>query len=153
MTKRRLLFTLLLSMFGAAAHAAPFNAAPWQEDYQQLRDHISVAYANLLTQQQRGLDLHALDARTRARLATARSERDALWALASFVGAFADGHFHLDVDESRPAYPVRFDYDGTGVRLKRAPPACTLEVGDEVTMLDVRQLRGGDHPLRSMKAW
>ncbi len=87
----------------------------------QLRDHISSAYANLLA---RGIDLHALDVRTQARLAAARSDGEARWALAAFVGAFGDGHFRLLVDEEHPSYPFRLERDGAHVRLKRAPPGC-----------------------------
>src|SRR5687768_845690 len=85
------LATLCVAVTASAAE--PFDVKPWLEDYQQLRAHMAVAYANLDDVVASGrVDLLKLDRETTAALRRARSELEAVRALMTFVGAFQDGH-------------------------------------------------------------
>lgn len=73
-----------------------FDREGWRGDYHELRRQTSLAYANLEYTLDNGLlDPVALDSATEARLATARSSREARRAIADFAEAFGDGHFRV----------------------------------------------------------
>ena len=74
-----------------------FERAHWHADYRQLRAHLEGAYANLLwARDAGGVDLVALDARTRRALDEASTDRQARAAIAEFLAAFHDGHLRID---------------------------------------------------------
>lgn len=84
-----------------AGDGGHYRPAPWLEDLDALQAHMGSVYANLeWIVEHRGLDLPALDRRTRAAIRTAGSERAAHGALEEFVAAFDDPHF--GVERRRP---------------------------------------------------
>lgn len=86
-----------LLALGAAQPAAAqgFDRARWVADYDQLKDSITRRSPNLEWAAERGVDLPALDARARARLAAAGDDAAARVALERFVRSFGDGHMEL----------------------------------------------------------
>lgn len=73
-----------------------FDRDEWIADYEQLREHVVVHYANLLwIIDERGLDPVALDRRTMQRLHDADTDREARAAIVAFTDAFDDGHFRV----------------------------------------------------------
>ncbi len=95
---RVLVALLLVTLAAVTLRRLSFDPAPWQEDYRLLREHLTATYANLeWAVDGRGLDLAALDAATRDRLARCRSNIECAWALADFLAAFDDGHLRLDL--------------------------------------------------------
>jgi hypothetical protein len=75
---------------------ASFDRDAWIADYEQLRGHVAVHYANLLwVVDERGLDPVALDRQTMQRLHDADTDREARAAIVGFVDAFDDGHFRV----------------------------------------------------------
>lgn len=73
-----------------------FDREHWQADYVQLREHLGATYANLLwAREEGGLDLVALDRRTREALDDAGTDRQARAAIADFLAAFDDGHLRI----------------------------------------------------------
>lgn len=73
-----------------------FDREQWQADYVQLREHLGQAYANLLwARDQGGVDLVALDERTRRALDEASTDRQARAVIAEFLAAFEDGHLRI----------------------------------------------------------
>src|SRR5688500_7133475 len=102
--KRRLLaalFPLALLALGVLAYGRlTFDREAWLADYAILKTHLGEAYANLdWMRERRGIDTRALDRRTLAELAAARSNRQARRAIEGFAGAFDDPHLAVD----RPA--------------------------------------------------
>ncbi|MCA9706952.1 MAG: hypothetical protein KDK70_13950 [Myxococcales bacterium] len=98
---RRLLRLAQLVALGALAwvvwERVTFERAHWHADYRQLRAHLEGAYANLLwARDAGGVDLVALDARTRRALDEASTDRQARAAIAEFLAAFHDGHLRID---------------------------------------------------------
>jgi hypothetical protein len=74
-----------------------YRPEPWLEDLDALEAHMGTAYANLeWIVERRGLDLAALDRRTRGSIRAAGSGRDAHAALEDFVAAFEDPHFGIE---------------------------------------------------------
>jgi len=76
------------------ALAEPFERATWQQDYAFLRARLEESYANLawFASPQGGVDLPALDRRTRRLLNAAKDTADAKAALLGFIAGFHDGH-------------------------------------------------------------
>jgi hypothetical protein len=73
-----------------------FDRDEWIADYEQLRAHVAVHYANLTwVVDSRGLDPVALDRETMQRLRDADTDREARAAIVAFVEAFDDGHFRV----------------------------------------------------------
>jgi len=90
----------------AAATKPAFDRAGWRDDYALLKAALQQSYANLawFASPQGGVDLPALDRRTKRLLDLADDDADARAALLAFVAAFHDGHFSpLPVRE--PALP------------------------------------------------
>lgn len=84
----------LLAAAGAGRGAV--DRAAWSADYARIKAGMARHYANLdWVRDHRGLDLAALDRRTRARLDAASSDIAARLALADFVAAFRDPHLEL----------------------------------------------------------
>ncbi len=81
--------------FAAAAAKAGFDRDAWRGDYALLKEALERSYANLawFASPQGGVDLPALDRRTRRLLDLADDEADARAALLAFVAGFHDGHF------------------------------------------------------------
>lgn len=75
--------------------AAAFDRGPWLADLHALRDALTRDYANLEWAVERGMNLPAVEARARARLAVATNDQEARAALELFVRAFGDGHLKL----------------------------------------------------------
>lgn len=84
----------LLLLATPAAPAAAFDAAAWQADFDALEHALEARYPNLawLGSPRGGVDLVALDRRTRAALAAARTDAQAEAAITGFVDALHDGH-------------------------------------------------------------
>lgn len=131
----------------AVAAPAPtaFDPTPWLEDHAQLRDALTVGYANLQwTIEAHRIDPVELDRRIVAGLKGSRSDRDALWQLLEFVAAFRDGHLRLDVRGHPvygdvPRYPIRLESrDDRAVIRAIDAPGCALLAGDEVTAVQGR---------------
>ncbi len=95
----------LLLLLAGCAPATPAEREAWQEDFDQMVDHLSAAHANLQwIHDERGLDTHTLYLETRAALGEARSRRAARKVVSRFVAAFEDPHFHTEKgDGRRPA--------------------------------------------------
>jgi len=94
MSKRQLVVSSLV-VAAAAALAVPrltFDRTAWLADLDALEVHLARAYANLDDAPRRGLDLAALDRRTREALARAGTDREARAAITSFLEAFRDPH-------------------------------------------------------------
>ncbi len=74
--------------------ARAFERDPWLQDYAQLKARLEQSYANLawFASPQGGVDLPALDRRTKRSLLAAENEEDAKAALLSFIAGFHDGH-------------------------------------------------------------
>jgi hypothetical protein len=141
----RLFLLAALAAAMAASAAAPFNPKPWLEDYQQLRAHMAVAYANLDDLVASGqVDPVKLDRETTAALKRSRSELEAVRALLTFVGAFQDGHLRVvpgnhPLFQTGPRYDVRFAVDAERVVLLAPLPApCALRPGDSVERVNGR---------------
>ncbi len=85
---------LLPAVLFAPASAATFNRQAWQEDYAFLKTALEQRYANLawFAAPQSGVNLPALDQRTRRLLTTAEDDDMARAALTAFIGGFHDGH-------------------------------------------------------------
>jgi len=86
---------LALALFGGARAQGAFSPAPWLQDLDQLRDAMTTGYSNLEWQAQRGLDLPALYARARQRIAAAHDDYEARRAIERFLTAFGDGHLEV----------------------------------------------------------
>ena len=79
------------------ADRAGYDPRPWLQDLDALEQHMGVAYANLeWVVEHRGLELPALDRRTRQAIERAGSRRGARKAMASFVEAFDDPHLRIE---------------------------------------------------------
>jgi hypothetical protein len=97
---RRALQAACLSV-GAASSAyaqrpaTPFDRGAWRDDYAFLKKVLEQRYSNLawFAAPEGGVDLPALDRRTTAALAAAKSDEEARLAIQNFVSAFHDGHF------------------------------------------------------------
>jgi hypothetical protein len=92
------LLLVMLATRAVAADAASrpaFDRKAWHEDYSALKRELEHSYSHLAwaASPASGVDLPALDRRTRHALDDARSDADATAALVSFVAAFHDGHF------------------------------------------------------------
>ena len=94
-TRALLLLAAILTLNPAASEAGSFDRKAWREDYSTLKHELEQSYSHLAwaASPASGVDLPALDRRTRLALDAARSDADAAAALASFVAAFHDGHF------------------------------------------------------------
>ncbi|MYM94290.1 S41 family peptidase [Duganella vulcania] len=79
----------------ASTTACAFERKDWLDDYAALKTALEQRYANLawFASPQGGVDLPALDQRTRRLLDTAEDESMAKAALSAFVSGFHDGHF------------------------------------------------------------
>jgi hypothetical protein len=88
------LICCLSSGFATAAEPA-FDRKAWRADYAVLKRTLEQSYANLawFASPQGGVDVPALDRRTRRLLDLAGDDADARAALLAFVAAFHDGHF------------------------------------------------------------
>lgn len=84
----------MTSTIGAASEVH-FDRKAWQDDYTYLQKDMERRYANLawFASGQGGVDIPALDRRTRHALAQAENDADAKAALLAFVAGFRDGHF------------------------------------------------------------
>jgi Peptidase family S41 len=90
---RRIALVIALSA-ASAAHA--YDAAKWRADFVQARQELARSYANLdWVVADRRIDLQALVERTEQRLATAKSDDEAVGVLQQFLDAFGDGHVRL----------------------------------------------------------
>jgi hypothetical protein len=95
-----LTFAAILATSTAAAAPRPsFNRAAWREDYATLKHELEQSYSHLAWagSPASGVDLPALDRRTRLALTTAQSDADASAALVSFIAGFHDGHLAMVV--------------------------------------------------------
>jgi hypothetical protein len=96
MTRRRLYpLALLLAALPLIAAAQAYDRSAWIADFEQLKAAITERSPNLEWQAERGLDLAALEARTRTRLAAANDDIAARAALERFVRSFGDAHMEL----------------------------------------------------------
>jgi len=86
---------LLLAALPLTAPAQGFDRTGWIADFEQLKAEITQRSPNLEWQAQRGLDLGAMEAHARARLAAANDDSAARSALERFVKSFGDGHMQL----------------------------------------------------------
>ena len=104
--------TTLLAVvaIGALWAFRPVRRDAWIADYLELRERVARSYANLEYAREHGVDLAALDARTRASMESARTEHSARQAVRAFVGAFGDPHFQL---VSEPPRFLRFFTGGS----------------------------------------
>lgn len=86
---------LTAALLFSTTTACAFERQDWLEDYAALKTALEQRYANLawFASPQSGLNLPALDKRTRRLLETAEDEAMAKAALAAFVSGFHDGHF------------------------------------------------------------
>ena len=90
---------ILATSTAAAAPRTSFNRAAWREDYATLKHELEQSYSHLAWagSPASGVDLPALDRRTRLALTTAQSDADASAALVSFIAGFHDGHLAMVV--------------------------------------------------------
>jgi hypothetical protein len=107
LSRRRVAFAATaaaMAAFGAplgSRAAAPENPQPgfdlagWSADYAYLKSQLEQSYSNLawFASPQGGVDLPALDRRTKAVLAQAQSDAEAHLAIRDFVLSLHDGHF------------------------------------------------------------
>jgi len=105
----------------AGAATAGFDRRAWLEDYAALKQGLEKSYANLawFGSPQGGVDLPALDRRTRRLLAQAGSDEDAAAALLAFVARFHDGHLEAQpvlepTPADKPAAPPKPAVDALG---------------------------------------
>jgi hypothetical protein len=92
-----LALTVSCTCSSTAGDGGGYRPEPWLEDLDALEAHMGLVYANLeWIVEHRGLDLPALDRRTRAAIRAAGSERAAHGALEEFVAAFDDPHFGIE---------------------------------------------------------
>lgn len=106
--KKRIFLSLAIVpvVFGAfkAADRVTFRRDAWLADYAQLKREVEHNYANLKwAAPAKGVTFVALNDSTVARLDRARTQSQARAALAEFIAAFKDGHFHI---ESGPPKPI-----------------------------------------------
>jgi peptidase S41-like protein len=78
----------------AAAAAPSFDRKAWREDYATLKHELERSYSHLAwaASAESGVDLLAVDRRTRLALDAAQSDADATAAIVSFIAGFHDGH-------------------------------------------------------------
>lgn len=86
------------ALSGVSVSSAPaqrLDRGAWQQDYALLKQALEKRYSNLawFASPEGGVNLPALDRRTRSALQTAESDDDARDAILGFVRAFHDGHF------------------------------------------------------------
>ena len=95
MKTRGLLLALIFAAGIAWADTHSFDRKAWREDYATLKRELEHSYSHLAwaASPASGVDLPALDRRTRVALDAARTDADGAAALLSFVAAFHDGHF------------------------------------------------------------
>lgn len=89
------LATLVLVAALCAWPAQAFDRAGWIADFEQIKAAMTARSPNLEWAAARGMDLPALEARTRQRLAEAGDDVAAWLALDRFVEDFGDGHMYL----------------------------------------------------------
>lgn len=87
------------------ACAGTTERAAWIDDFEKLKSHMAVAYANLeWTVERRELDLQTLNAQTLEALQDASSQRGARRAIERFLASFGDPHLRAERMQ-RPAPP------------------------------------------------
>jgi hypothetical protein len=90
------IFALLVSAVCNVVRGQDFKTDGWLADFAQLKQEISVHYANLeWAVEARGLDLKQLSERTESRLHQASNAGEAQAAVESFLNAFGDGHLEV----------------------------------------------------------
>lgn len=107
----------------ATGAASAFDRQSWLDDYAFLKTALEQRYANLawFASPRGGLNLPAIDKRTRRLLETAEDDDMAKAALTAFVGGFHDGHFSpaggaLQPKIARPLTLPAVDYSKLGAR-------------------------------------
>ncbi len=85
----------LVAALLAASPVAAFDRAAWLADFDAMKAAITATSPNLEWQAARGLDLAAVEARARGRLARANDDGAARFAFDRFIRNFADGHMEL----------------------------------------------------------
>jgi hypothetical protein len=98
----RLITTFLVSLScvpafsQAAKDSAPFDPAPWLEDFQQLQSEMSSHYAGLeFAITERKMDLPALRIQTEAKLRAAKDDQESRRIIEKFLASFGDGHLNV----------------------------------------------------------
>ncbi|MGH7566606.1 MAG: hypothetical protein ACREK2_07230, partial [Gemmatimonadota bacterium] len=137
---RRIALSLAaLALVGLAAaivfDRAGYDPEPWTDDLDALERHMDAAYANLeWVVERRGLDLAALDRRTRSAIEGAGSRRGARKAIGAFVAAFDDPH--LRVERRPPAWVESLlglgDGDEGGIEPREVPAFAADAAGKDV---------------------
>jgi Peptidase family S41 len=94
-TRVVLLLAAIVAASSASAGQRSFDRKAWRQDYSTLKHELERSYSHLAwaASPASGIDLPALDRRTRLALDAARSDTDAAAALVGFVAGFHDGHF------------------------------------------------------------
>jgi hypothetical protein len=121
-----------------------FDRDEWIADYEQLRAHVTMHYANLTWAiDSRGLDPVALDRETMQRLLDADTDREARAAIVAFVEAFEDGHFRVH----RIKLSKRLEAWWAGLSADDAATTASLDAsmlaGEVCTRLGFHDDRGG----------
>lgn len=97
------LVVAFVSLAGCAS-LRPADRTAWQSDFDALLAHMPVGYANLeYSVRTRGLNAESLVTATRARIASARTERGERAAIAGFLKAFGDYHISLQTAGPMPS--------------------------------------------------
>lgn len=112
---RPIILPLLAFVIAGAAPPPDADRAGWIADFETAKNAITRTSPNLEWQAARGLDLAAIEARARRRLADATTPGEAKDAFQRFLRPFADGHMEL---VSAPALP------GPTGPVSTAPPDC-----------------------------
>lgn len=106
-----------MTMTMTAGAANTFNRQSWLDDYTFLKTSLEQRYSNLawFASPQSGVNLPALDQRTRRLLAIAEDDDMAKAAISTFIGSFHDGHLSsagavLQPKITPPLTPPKPDY-------------------------------------------
>lgn len=91
----RVLLGCAFAISATSARPSGFDREAWRNDYAFLKQEMERSYANLawFASPSSGVNVPALERRTRRALEQAESDEDAKVALLAFVGGFHDGHF------------------------------------------------------------
>ncbi|MFO0601392.1 MAG: S41 family peptidase [Myxococcaceae bacterium] len=99
-----------VTLLAAAPPPKPprFDRASWVSDYEDLKRALERSYSHLrwFGSPESGVDLPALDRRTKDALARATTEQEATAAFDAFIGAFHDGHLIRKPSASAPVPPL-----------------------------------------------
>jgi hypothetical protein len=127
----------------APAPSSSFDRDGWLADYAALKHYLGTRYANLeWNVSTRRLDVAGLNQQTLEALRSAKSDRDALRAVATFLAAFKDPHLRWESSAAfaqRVGYSLKLFSDGTATIVHSIDTeGCALQQGANVVRINGR---------------